>query len=262
MANRNPSKRVPGSTPGKRTGTSGAAARPAAKVPATRSPAAGRAQQKQFPVFWVGLGVVLAIAVIAVIVAGGGGNGSKAGTGGGASSHEFGTVTVTSTTLPQLPGTGKDPALGETIPTVTGEDFAGTGVTIAPDGKAQMIVFLAHWCPHCNREAPKLAAYLRQHGGVPPANVVLTLVPTGSSDTAPNWPPSQWVRTMGLGSVPTLVDSRKQQAAAAFGLNAYPFIVSVDAQGRVVDRRSGEQADGFFGRAFDALAHGSAFPTT
>jgi thiol-disulfide isomerase/thioredoxin len=264
MANKKSNKRVPGSTPGKRVPPAAPAKAPA-KAATKRPPAARRGQQQQFPVFWVGLGVVLVIAVIAAIVAGVGGDDSKSGRGGGgggASSHEFGTIHVKGSKLPPLPDRGKDPAIGSTIPTVTGENFSGQGVTIAPNGKAQMIVFLAHWCPHCNREAPKLAAYLQQHGGVPPANVALTIVPTGSNDTAPNWPPSQWVKTMGLGSVPTLVDSQDQQAAAAFGLTAYPFIVSVDAQGQVVDRRSGEQAEGFFQRAFDALAAGSKFPAS
>ena len=30
--------------------------------------------------------------------------------------------------------------------------FDGTPVEIAPDGKAKLVVFLAHWCPHCRAE--------------------------------------------------------------------------------------------------------------
>lgn len=166
---------------------------------------------------------------------------------------------MTGTPLPAMPDSGTDPAAGEPIPTVTGQNFAGDPVTIAPNGKPQLIVFLAHWCPHCNAEAPQLAAYLKASGV--PAGVDLTIVPTGSRADAPNWPPSKWVQDMGLGNVTTLVDSEQQEAAQAFGLRSYPYMVMVDKDGQVVARRAGEQADGFFGRVFDALAAGKTIPT-
>jgi thiol-disulfide isomerase/thioredoxin len=246
-----PRKKQPPTKSTKSTATSGP--RTPARATAARTP------QKQFPVFWVALGVVIVIAGIAAIVASSSGSDSESGGSGAATGHEYGTVTVTGKPLPPLPDSGKDPAVGDTIPTLKGENFKGQPVTIAPNGKAQMIVFLAHWCPHCNAEAPKLAAYLTDHGGTP-ENVDLTIVPTGSQDTAPNWPPSQWVKDMNLGNVTTLVDDKESTAAAAFGLTAYPFIVAVDQNGAVVDRRSGEQADGFFDEAFTALANGSNYP--
>ncbi len=53
-----------------------------------------------------------------------------------------------------------DPAIGETIPTLDGKSVDdGAAVTIGPDGgggEPQMIVFLAHWCPHCRAEVPRL----------------------------------------------------------------------------------------------------------
>jgi thiol-disulfide isomerase/thioredoxin len=240
-----------------RTGSSGA-------KPGSKRPAASAATTRRFPVFWVALGAVLAIAVVAVVVASGGDDGSNGASGGGSgggTGHEYGPVQVTGDPLPGLGTGGTDPAVGDTIPTVAGENFSGTPVTIAPDGKAQMVIFLAHWCPHCNAEAPKLEQYLRDNGGVP-ENVTLTLVATGSQDTAPNWPPSTWLKDLGLGDVRVLVDDRDGTAAQAFGLSAYPFIVAVDSDGKVVDRRSGEQADGFFDQAFTALADGSDYPGT
>jgi thiol-disulfide isomerase/thioredoxin len=213
-------------------------------------------------VFWVALGAVAAIAIGAIVftVVGGDDDSSSGGSGSGSTSREFGTVEVTGTPLPSLPSGGDDPAVGETIPTVAGENFREQPVTIAPSGKAQMIVFLAHWCPHCNAEAPRLAAYLAANGGAPPADVDLTIVPTGSNESADNWPPSEWLESMDLADVTTLVDDPEQQAAQAFGLTGYPFIVMVDREGRVVQRRSAEQGDGFFQAAFDALATGQPIP--
>ena len=45
------------------------------------------------------------------------------------------------------------------IPTLTGQSlFDGSDMTIAPTGKPQAIVFLAHWCPHCQAEVPRIVA--------------------------------------------------------------------------------------------------------
>jgi thiol-disulfide isomerase/thioredoxin len=207
--------------------------------------------------------VTLTCALLLAACGSSGGSGASSTTTGGAGGdHEYGTITVSGTPLPRYTDGIDDPAKGKTIPAVKGENFAGDPTEISPTtGKAQMIVFLAHWCPHCNREAPRLAAYLKGNGGAPPANVDLTIVPTGSSQQAPNWPPSQWVVQMGLSSVNTVVDNQVQAAAAAFGLSAYPFIVMVDSSGKVVERRDGEQQDGFFDKAFTALSQGKAIPS-
>jgi thiol-disulfide isomerase/thioredoxin len=211
-------------------------------------------------VFWIAVGVLVAIGVTIAIVGSGGSDSKKATGGGNATAHEFGKVTVTGDPLPPYPRDRSAPAVGMKIPTLTGRNFAGQPVTIAPTGTPQMVVFLAHWCPHCNVEAPKLGAYLKDNGG-PPPGVDLAIVPTGSNATAPNWPPSQWVKDMGLGGVTTLVDDKAQTAAAAYGLTYYPYIVLVDKAGTVVNRFSGEQGDGFFKAAFDALAAGTPIPT-
>lgn len=218
--------------------------------------------KKPFPIFWVAVGVLAAVVVTIAVVSASGDDKKSSGSGGtgsGASSHEYGKVVVTGAALAKFPDRGSDPAVGTTIPTVKGENFAGKPVTIAPNGNPQMIVFLAHWCPHCNREAPRLASYLKQNGGLP-AGVDLTIVPSGSQDTAPNWPPSQWVKDMKIGDLTTLVDDKAQTTAAAFGLTSYPYIVMIDKDGQVVERRAGEQQDGFFAAAFDALAAGKKIP--
>ncbi len=249
---------------GNKQRTSTAGKKPATKKPAGKKPAAAAATRKPLPIFWIAIGAVLAIAVGAALIAGMGDDKSSSSSGGGsatAGAHEYGTVTVSGTPLPRFPDGGTDPAVGDAIPTVSGEDFSGAPVTITPTaGTPQMIVFLAHWCPHCNLEAPRLASYLQSEGGVP-AGVQLTIVPTGSDPSTENWPPSQWVEDMELSGLRTLVDDKKQTAASAFGLSAYPFIVMVDGDGNVVERRSGEQAEGFFAKAFAALAAGEKIPS-
>jgi hypothetical protein len=63
---------------------------------------------------------------------------------------------------------------------------------------------------------------------------------------------------MDLQGVPTVLDDEDQSVAAAYGLSAYPFIVTLDAEGRVMARASGEQPDGYFARTFADLAESSS----
>ena len=65
-------------------------------------------------------------------------------------------VTVEGSALPALDDPSDDAAVGLTAPVLTGENFDGAAVTTASDGGPVMVIFLAHWCPHCNAEIPRL----------------------------------------------------------------------------------------------------------
>jgi thiol-disulfide isomerase/thioredoxin len=124
-----------------------------------------------------------------------------------------------------------------TIPTVIGQSFDGSPVEIAPGGKPKVVMFLAHWCPHCQAEVPRLQEWLDTNGV--PTDVDFFAVATGTTDTRGNFPPGNWLRREAW-SVRTLVDDEQGTAATAFGLSGFPFFVVVDAQGAVVTRVSGE----------------------
>lgn len=203
---------------------------------------------RSFPIVWVVVGVVVVLGIVAIALSFGSGGDDD---GAGSDSSQFGDPTVRGEALPSYVSGSDDPAVGETAPTVRGTNFAGAPTSIEP-GTPRMVVFLAHWCPHCNAEAPRLAAFLAAPGL--PDGVDLTIVPTGSSPEAEFWPPSEWLDDVGLGQVETLLDSDDQRVAAAYGLSAYPFIVTLDARGRVVERVAGEQPEGFFARTFASLA--------
>ena len=49
---------------------------------------------------------------------------------------------------------------GNTIPTLSGKTRDGKPITIQADGTAKVIMFVAHWCPHCQREVPLVAKHL------------------------------------------------------------------------------------------------------
>ncbi|MCU1351707.1 MAG: Redoxin [Acidimicrobiales bacterium] len=151
---------------------------------------------------------------------------------------ETGPVTVQGPALASLPDTGADPAKGQTPPVVTGTGFSGKKLTIGTKGRPYLLLFVAHWCPHCRKEVPLLAPWLRK-GGVPKGIDVFT-VATGTRPAYPNYPPSTWLRNAGW-PTDVLADSTDAKAALAYGLTSYPFFVLVDGKGKVVERFAGER---------------------
>ena len=138
-----------------------------------------------------------------------------------------------------------DPGAGVPAPQLSGLDFQGDPITIDPAVNGPyMVVFLAHWCPHCNAEVPRLLDW-KASGGVPTGLNVLG-VATAVSATSPNYPPAEWFSNKGW-SWPVMVDESTGDgqagiAAAAFGASGWPYFVIVGADGLVKARVSGEVA--------------------
>ncbi|NOY55764.1 MAG: TlpA family protein disulfide reductase [Actinobacteria bacterium] len=179
----------------------------------------------------VAIVAVLAIAGIAALSTGGG-NGSP---GGGGTISETQPVTVSGVALPRYPEKGADPAVGQQAPTLSGFSFDGTPISITNDGKPKIIIFLTHWCPHCQNDVKELKPYIKANGL--PDGVDFYAVSTASDPTAPNYPPSKWLADW---PIPTMADDAQNSAAQAFGLNAFPFFVFVTAEGNVDFRFPGE----------------------
>jgi cytochrome c biogenesis protein CcmG/thiol:disulfide interchange protein DsbE len=148
-------------------------------------------------------------------------------------------VSVSGTPLPEMPAdsSAADPAVGMVIPSVTGESFDGTPVAIAPEGKAKVIIFLAHWCPHCQAEVPRLVAWMQEKSL--PANVEVVSVSTAVKPGASNYPPSRWIDREGW-KVPILADDENNSVGKAFGVQGYPTFVVASADGKVIGRSAGE----------------------
>ncbi|CAN5443691.1 hypothetical protein BH10ACT2_BH10ACT2_21490 [soil metagenome] len=162
-------------------------------------------------------------------------------------------VTVTGDVLPQFDpdntgniapvGTIPDLGVGLPVPQVSGLDFQGDAITIDPAAKGPyMIVFLAHWCPHCNAEVPRLLTW-KASGAVPVGLNVLG-VATAVASSAANYPPGEWFSNKGW-SWPVMVDQSLGEgeagvAAAAYGASGWPYFVIVGADGLVKARVSGE----------------------
>jgi cytochrome c biogenesis protein CcmG/thiol:disulfide interchange protein DsbE len=181
--------------------------------------------------------LVAAAAIIAVVSSRGGDDDAASGDSP-AGAIATGEVTVEGTPLPQVEDLGDDPAVGRAFPALEGQDlFTGAPLAIAADGSPKVVMFLAHWCPHCQAEVPRIVEWLQENGQ--PEGVELYGVSTGVAESRGNYPPAAWLSGEGW-DVPTMADSADGAAAAAAGLSSYPFFVVVDADGNVVARDAGE----------------------
>ena len=143
---------------------------------------------------------------------------------------------IIGTPLPKFDGSVPDPAAGLAAPVVNGFDHSGQPVAIAPTGRVTMVIFAAHWCPHCQREIPLLQAWV-DAGGLSP-DVDIVTVSTAIDPTLPNYPPEDWFAREHW-TAPVMVDPTNT-VAAAYGLPGYPYFVILDGAGDVYARLTGE----------------------
>ncbi len=192
-----------------------------------------------------GRGKFIVGAIIAIVIGGAAivaisSSGSESSTSSGNIS-EFSDITVTGDALPAFDSvsTATDTAIGLPAPVVSGKGFTGTEITTDGAGTPTLLVFLAHWCPHCQREVPLLVQW--EKDGKTPTGVDVIAVATGTDPANPNFPPSEWLAREEFPALwPVIADSADKKAANAFGLSGYPYFVLVDAQGNVFKRLSGE----------------------
>ena len=209
--------------------------------PASR-PARGRPPARRSRLMPLVLGLIGALGVIAVVASRGGGPSVPDGY------EQVRPVQVDGDPLPAL-GAGADPAVGTPAPRLSGAGFDGQPVSITNDGEAKVVMFVAHWCPHCRREVPAVTEWVQS--GRQPDDVQLYAVSTATSADRPNYPPSAWLEEERW-PAPVLADDAAGSAASAYGLPGFPYFVAIDADGNVAARMSGELSEGQLAALFDA----------
>jgi len=184
-------------------------------------------------------GLLFALAVAAI--------GILAFTGGGddvvSPVPEFDTVTFDGDLLPNFVPGEEDPAVGTKAPVVTATSLGnGTPVSLT-EGRARVIGFFAHWCPHCQAELPELTGWLADNE-LPP-NTDFIAVSTLVRPREDNYPPSAWFEAENFTS-PVLLDDQVGTMLNGFGFTGFPAFVAIDASGTVVARAGGNiGVDGF-----------------
>ena len=222
-----------------------------------RAEEAATKQRGNRALMWGGLAVIVVVAIVVAVLASGGSDRANA------TKFETAPVKVTGTPLPAFDSTkSPDPAIGDTIPTLQGKSVGdGGAITIGPkggDGEPQMIVFVAHWCPHCQAEVPRLVQLAK--GGVFDG-VKVSAVATGTNEQADNYPPSAWLKRVDW-PFPVMADSPTGTAAQAYGLQSYPYFVLVNPDGTVAGRGSGELPEDQLKANITALKAGKDLPLT
>ena len=157
---------------------------------------------------------------------------------------EKGKVTILGDPIPV------DPEIGYLAPSFKAQLNDGSElVTVDPaDGTVRLIGFFAHWCPHCQREVPRVSKWLEENGV--PTEIEILAVSTAVREGTPNYPPSEWF-TKERWPTDVFVDNQDNDLAAAYGLSGFPYWVLVDATGTVVHRSSGELTEEQFGYLVD-----------
>jgi thiol-disulfide isomerase/thioredoxin len=163
-------------------------------------------------------------------------------------------LTVSGSALPPLGDPAADPAIGTPAPVLTGEGFDGSTLDTAPEGGPVMVVVLAHWCPHCNAEIPRLIEL--DAAGRFPDDLKVVALSTAVSPQRPNFPPSEWIveKEWPWPAIADGVDFETNSfvGAEALGVNGFPFITVVGADGTVLGRWSGESEPEEFMQRLDA----------
>jgi thiol-disulfide isomerase/thioredoxin len=212
------------------------------RQPVRRGGAEATARPNGLALRWIlgGAALIVVIAALGAVVLG---RPSADGAGSVASSppptsigSPPATVAGGTASRPAFVATAGDPAVGQVIPPVSGTSFDGGPVVINADGRPKLLLFLAHWCPHCQREVPVVQAWL--DAGRLPGTVDLISVATSTDPARPNYPPADWLRREHW-QPPVLVD-RDDTVADRFGLSAFPYWVAVRSDGTVAARVTGE----------------------
>ncbi|HEX6311205.1 MAG TPA: TlpA disulfide reductase family protein [Acidimicrobiia bacterium] len=219
--------------------------RPARSTARRRAPAPRTSSPSLFWVLLTALVVAGVVAIVVVVVTGDddGGSGADA-------------VQVDGRALPDFEDPVDDPAVGDPAPGLEGVGFDGEPVATPEAGTPFVAVFLAHWCPHCQAEVPRIVS-LADAGGTEGVDVLG--IATGTNPDAPNYPPEDWLERERW-PFPVLEDTADGRAASAYGLTSYPLLVFVDAEGRVAARVSGEIPEEDLATMFAALAAGEPVP--
>jgi thiol-disulfide isomerase/thioredoxin len=202
------------------------------KQQSPKKPPGKKSESDRSLIYWI-VGGVVGLGLIVWLAA------AIAGEDGGADAVAFGDVTVEGTDLPFFDASATDPAIGLTAPTVTGEDWNGNQYTIGPDGRPKIIVMVAHWCPHCQREVPVLQQWF-DDGGLPDGvDIYGVTVLTNQLRDGSTYPPSKWLEGDGW-TIPTLMDDEGGSIATAFGLTSTPTYLVLDGENNNLGRISGE----------------------
>ncbi len=225
--------------------------REARAASASRSAPPPEETRRSLPVFWLVIAAMV-VAGIAALVLTAPDEKEQARDAAAAKIPVYADVVTEGDPLPTWTGSDTDDAVGMTVPGLRGEKFDGFRTSLAPgDGTARVYVALAHWCPHCQAEVPRIVKWAKAHDL--PENVEIVAVSTAVDKGRPNFPPAAWLADEQW-PYDVLIDDEVGSAGEALGIEGFPFLVFTDADGTVTRRYSGEMPIDEFDAEVRAIA--------
>ena len=163
-----------------------------------------------------------------------------------------GEINVVGDSLPEYAGENDDNvALGLAAPTFSAPDQNSEIFNLEKNGNSKALLFLAHWCPHCQREVPVVQSFIDSNG-VPPGIDVIA-VATSIDRGRDNYPPQEWLEREGWSE--TQIYDLDREIGEAYGLNAFPYWVFLDKDLNVIARRTGNLPEDMVGALLVQLAN-------
>ena len=163
-----------------------------------------------------------------------------------------GEINVDGESLPSYAGENDDNvALGLTAPTFSAPDQNSEIFSLEKNGNSKALLFLAHWCPHCQREVPVVQSFIDSNG-VPPGIDVIA-VATSIDRGRDNYPPQEWLEREGWSEIQ--IYDLDREIGEAYGLNAFPYWVFLDKDLNVIARRTGNLPEDMVGALLVQLAN-------
>ena len=163
-----------------------------------------------------------------------------------------GEINVDGESLPSYAGENDDNiALGLSAPTFSAPDQNSEIFNLEKNGNSKALLFLAHWCPHCQREVPVVQSFIDSNG-VPPGIDVIA-VATSIDRGRDNYPPQEWLEREGWSEIQ--IYDLDREIGEAYGLNAFPYWVFLDKDLNVIARRTGNLPEDMVGALLVQLAN-------
>jgi len=163
-----------------------------------------------------------------------------------------GETTINGEYLPAYAGENDDNvAVGLPGPTFSGPNENSEIISLEKDGNAKALLFLAHWCPHCQRELPQVQDIIDTIGV--PEGIEIIAIATSIDKGRDNYPPQDWLFREGWSE--TQIYDTDKDIASAYGLTSFPYWVFLDKDLNVIARRAGNLPEGYIGPLLIELAN-------
>jgi thiol-disulfide isomerase/thioredoxin len=197
--------------------------------------AARRRQQRRNLAYTLGGIALLAVVVVLVL--------TMESDGGGVGPSAPGEVTVE--------GSPRDTPLdpGDAVPAFTAPEMTGGTVSWSDQyaGSKTVLSLWAPWCSHCQAELPILDSVMDSYPDVKFVTIVTSI------GQRPGPSPDGFMQDHGL-VFPVAVDDENGTAASAFGLQVFPTLYFVNADGTVAQVATGEVDEATLRATIDSLA--------